>query len=125
MFYRALHTISSQRYRAPVRRYIIDLFNIELDVDVVKTLLECQENLILPPDAADADVAPPTARVVSMIGRPGHSRRISDSDEESVLDEDEAQTTLERHPTISLRPVSRVVGFGGGAPNGTSQGASD
>ena len=118
MFYRALHTISSQRYRAPVRRYVIDLFTIELDVDVVKTLLECQESLKLPPDAPEADAPPPRPRVISMIGRPGHNRRVSDSDEESILDDEESSPAIERHPTISLRPVSRIVGFGGGVPNG-------
>ncbi|KZS99473.1 uncharacterized protein LAESUDRAFT_816934 [Laetiporus sulphureus 93-53] len=34
MFYRALHTISSQKYRLQVRRHILDLFNLELDVDL-------------------------------------------------------------------------------------------
>jgi rapamycin-insensitive companion of mTOR len=38
LFYRALHTISTQRYRLPVRRYIFDLFDIHLDADVVRGL---------------------------------------------------------------------------------------
>ena len=40
MFYRALHTISTQKFRLPVRRYIFDLFSIELDADVVRQLAE-------------------------------------------------------------------------------------
>ena len=38
LFYRALHTISTQRYRLPVRRYIFDLFDIQLDADAVRGL---------------------------------------------------------------------------------------
>ena len=48
MFYRALHTISSQKYRLPVRRYIFDLFNVELDADVVKKLTDCAISLRTP-----------------------------------------------------------------------------
>ncbi|CAL1712811.1 unnamed protein product [Somion occarium] len=117
MLYRALHTISSQRYRLPVRRYILDLFNIELDLDVVRTLAECQSSLSLPPDATQAQAAPPPARVVSIVGRPGHHRKASDSDEESIMDEEVVSPVVERQPTISLRPVSRIIGFGGGKPN--------
>ncbi|KAI0073477.1 hypothetical protein K474DRAFT_1666532 [Panus rudis PR-1116 ss-1] len=49
MLFRALHTISSQRYRLPVRRYILDLFNVDLDEDVVGKLVECEQELRLPP----------------------------------------------------------------------------
>ena len=38
LFYRALHTISTQRYRLPVRRYIFELFDIHLDADVIRAL---------------------------------------------------------------------------------------
>ena len=54
MFYRALHTISTQKYRLPVRRYIIDLFNIELDADVVRQLSDCAISLRAPQTAPEA-----------------------------------------------------------------------
>ena len=54
MFYRALHTISSQKYRMPVRRYIFDLFNIDLDADVVKQLSDCAIALRVPLTAPEA-----------------------------------------------------------------------
>jgi len=38
LFYRALHTISSQRYRLAVRRYILELFDIRLNAEIVKEL---------------------------------------------------------------------------------------
>lgn len=106
MFYRALHTISSQRYRLPVRRYIIDLFNIELDADVMKTLSECGKALKMTPSEESLADPPPPPRVVSML--PSRNRRISDSDEESVLDDDDKPG---KHPVLNLRPMSRIFGF--------------
>ena len=48
MFFRALHTISTQKYRLPVRRYILDLFTVELDADVVRQLTESAVALQIP-----------------------------------------------------------------------------
>ena len=48
MFYRALHTISTQKYRMPVRRYIFDLFNVDLDADFVRKLSDCAISLRAP-----------------------------------------------------------------------------
>jgi large subunit ribosomal protein L17e len=110
-FYRALHTISTQRYRLPVRRYILDLFNIELDTDVVKSLTDCAKSLRAPPSYKQ--LKSPSTRVVSMFGRLGRSRRASDSD-----DDDDASDTAENDtividekPVVALRPVSRIIGF--------------
>ncbi|KAG8875681.1 hypothetical protein FRB97_004816 [Tulasnella sp. 331] len=49
LYYRALHVISTQRYRLPVRRYILDLFDIELDADVMATISGLQKSLYQPP----------------------------------------------------------------------------
>ncbi|KIY45635.1 hypothetical protein FISHEDRAFT_66904 [Fistulina hepatica ATCC 64428] len=43
--YRALYTISTQRYRLPVRRHILDLFELELDAGVVDAMNECARSL--------------------------------------------------------------------------------
>lgn len=40
LFHRALHTISTRRYRYPVRRYIIELFDIKLDGAVIDELAQ-------------------------------------------------------------------------------------
>ncbi|TFY75873.1 hypothetical protein EWM64_g8137, partial [Hericium alpestre] len=47
-FYRALDLISNSHYRLPVRRYVFDLFNIELDSDIVKQLAEYSKTLVQP-----------------------------------------------------------------------------
>ena len=47
MFYRALHMISTSRYRLPVRRYVFDLFDIDLDGDVLRQLEESAKTLAL------------------------------------------------------------------------------
>ncbi len=111
MFYRALYTISAQRYRLPVRRFILDLFNIELDADVMKSLAECEKFLKMTPSEESVADPPPPPRVVSMLPS-RRNRRISDSDEESVLDEEE-KPEVEKHPVLNLRPVSRIIGFDG------------
>ena len=46
MFYRALHMISTSRCRPPARRYDFDLFDIDLDGDVLSQL---DESLNPPP----------------------------------------------------------------------------
>ena len=104
--------ISNQRFRLPVRRYILELFDIQLDATVANQLSDCARNFA----STGSLVSPKTARlqprVVSMFGRPGRGRNPSDSDEES-LDSDEempaGEITVER--PVSLQPVRRVVGF--------------
>ncbi|KAL6304381.1 Rapamycin-insensitive companion of mTOR, N-term-domain-containing protein [Sparassis latifolia] len=108
MLYRALHTISSQRYRLPVRRYIIDLFDVQLDADVVKALSERAVSLRLPPSAEL--LKPPPTQLITGLDRP-HHHRISNSDEVELSDDDGRLEVADKHPMMSLRPVSRIVGF--------------
>ena len=108
MLYRALHTISSQRYRLPVRRYILDLFNVELDDTVVKQLQEHAVKLRVRSSSGDATAR--ASRVVSIVGRPPRHRRISDSDDESMTEEEEPPD-VKQYPVIKARPKSQIVGF--------------
>lgn len=112
MLYRALHTISTQRYRLPVRRYILDMFNIELNGNVVAALNECAEKLKPHPTYQPAK---PDINRKSMFGRLGRIRRQSESDDEvDELDVDSPPTRnppAEGLPALSLRPVSRIIGF--------------
>ncbi|KAI0346017.1 hypothetical protein BDW22DRAFT_1353679 [Trametopsis cervina] len=108
MFYRALHAISSQRYRLPVRRYVMDLFNVELNEDVVKRLGEHAVRLKFQPTAAGQVRA--RHRAMSILGRPPRHHRISESDEESISDEEEPPE-IKKHPVLNLRPQSRIIGF--------------
>ncbi|KDQ62311.1 hypothetical protein JAAARDRAFT_30208 [Jaapia argillacea MUCL 33604] len=108
MLYRALYTMSTNHYRQPVRRYILDLFDVEMDADVLKALLECSSILQAPPSIKTSEGGALPKRVVSILGRP---RRGSESDDDELeLDGEEKPNFIEK-PVMSLRPVSRIVGF--------------
>ncbi|RPD54648.1 hypothetical protein L226DRAFT_535797 [Lentinus tigrinus ALCF2SS1-7] len=139
MFYRALHTISTQKYRMPVRRYIFDLFNIELDADVVRGLSECAISLRAPqiaqevvqpspvqeqPEVPPQPVSPTPPTPPPPQARPRQQREtaqfrprpvrhhVSESDdEESDVEEKEVTAKKRRAPVMSLRPKSRIIGF--------------
>jgi rapamycin-insensitive companion of mTOR len=117
MFYRALHVISTQKYRSPVRRYILELFDLVLDSDLVTVLVECTSKLQLPPatpasspTARSRPARPMNPRVFSVIGR---KRRTDDSDEDDESDGDGFEKVLPERPVMRLRPMSRIVGFPG------------
>lgn len=103
--------MSTQRYRLPVRRYILDMFNIELDAEVVAALLDNAEKLKPHPSN------PPSKSNVnrmSMFGRMGRTRRNSESDEDEVDEMDvgvQPRPTTEGQPPICLQPVKKIVGF--------------
>jgi rapamycin-insensitive companion of mTOR len=104
MFYRALHMISTSRYRLPVRRYIFDLFDIDLDEEVLSLLDESAKDLALP--VSEAAPPQPNSRVVSVLFAAPRAHA-SESD-----GEDEAPPVSQHGPpVISLRPRSTVVGF--------------
>ncbi|KAF7365155.1 hypothetical protein MVEN_00387000 [Mycena venus] len=110
MFFRALHTVSTQRYRLPVRRYIMDLFTIELDAEVVAALSEAAKTMKAHPSFKPSK----ESNRVSMFGPLGRPRRSSESDDEGELDVDDEPPKPpvgEQQPVISLRPVNRTVGF--------------
>lgn len=110
MFFRALHTISTQRYRLPVRRYIIDLFNIELDSDLVAKLDECAKALKAPPSLRPVNGAKGGVTLIKGLGR---SRRGSESaDEDDELDTRETKNGfVEEPPVISMPALSKTIGF--------------
>ncbi|KAN0087521.1 Rapamycin-insensitive companion of mTOR, N-term domain containing protein [Tylopilus felleus] len=111
VFFRALHIISTQRYRLPVRRYILDLFNIELDHDVIKAICDAAVSLRAPPSFKQSEAH--ISRVVSMLG-PKHAGRESDSDPEeddSEMDDVAEEPVVKNNLVITLRPVSRIIGF--------------
>lgn len=111
VFFRALHIISTQRYRLPVRRYILDLFNIELDHDVIKAICDAAVSLRAPPSFKQSEAH--INRVVSMLG-PKHAGGESDSDveeDDSEMDDATEEAVAKNNPVIMLRPVSRIIGF--------------
>ncbi|KAH9889877.1 Rapamycin-insensitive companion of mTOR, N-term-domain-containing protein [Cubamyces lactineus] len=115
MFYRALHTISSQKYRQPVRRYIFDLFNIDLDADVVQQLSECAISLRIPITAQEpaepSEPSPVDDKPAPFRPRPARHHADESDDEESDVEEKEAAAKKPRAPVMSLRPKSRIIGF--------------
>lgn len=110
VFFRALHTVSTQRYRLPVRRYIFDLFTTELDGELALELSACANSLRAPPTFKQSEAH--INRVVSMFGLK-HPRGASESDDEDDdMDDAVDETVNDRNPVmITLRPVSRVIGF--------------
>ncbi|EIN12989.1 hypothetical protein PUNSTDRAFT_97994 [Punctularia strigosozonata HHB-11173 SS5] len=111
MIYRAFHILSTQHYRLPVRRYIMDLFEFKLDADMVKSLQEAAESVRLQPSPKDAN-GKTSQRVMSIFGRPRPAHRVEESDEEDESDEENKTANVIRdRPVMSLRPVSRIVGF--------------
>src|ERR1700722_18715790 len=109
-FYRALHIISTQRYRLPVRRYILDLFTIELNNDVVQALSDYATTLRAPPSFKPPDTSSNRASIFGRMGRP---RRASESDEdERELDVIEEHPVFsQERPAITLQPVHVIAGF--------------
>jgi hypothetical protein len=87
----------------------MDLFNIELDVDVVQSLAACAKSLRVSRSQNAAPQLP--ERVVSMSFRLGRSRRMSESDGDEDESDVEEDRVIQDIPTISLRPVSVITGF--------------
>ncbi|KAJ4465087.1 Rapamycin-insensitive companion of mTOR, N-term-domain-containing protein [Lentinula lateritia] len=110
MLYRVFHTISTSRYRLPVRRYIMDLFNIELDEEVVAAMVEASKkfkaNPLHPPPKTDLN------RRLSMFGNLGRRTSVSDDEDDDEMNEDSSPVLPKREePAFALRPVHRIAGF--------------
>lgn len=115
MLYRALHTMSTQRYRLPVRRYILEIFSVNLDADLVVALQ--QSAYKLKPHPSAQPLKPAIVNRMSMFGRLGRSRRHSDDESgEDVSEDDEVETGHNAYreyqpPTLNLQPLQRIIGF--------------
>ncbi len=117
MFYRALHTISSQKYRLPVRRYIFDLFNIELDADVVRKLSECAISLRIPHATADSvGPSPVVEQPQVQIPSPGHNASQAHAQaqaqaerERQSLERQVLERAKQRETVFRPRPVRQNV----------------
>ncbi|KAL4262714.1 RICTOR family protein [Pleurotus pulmonarius] len=108
MLYRALHTISTQRFRLPVRRYILELFNVELNSETAAAMEKCAEVL------QTKSPSQPTikeANRISIFGRLGRHDSESDDEEDDLDPRGKASTMVVGQPVINLRPVSKIIGF--------------
>jgi rapamycin-insensitive companion of mTOR len=111
MLYRALHTISTSKYKQPVRRYILDLFDLQLDPETVQNVATAGKRLRSPEvNGTQKSTRPNNPRVFSII-RP---RRHVDIDEDSDSSGDELgppPVPAPQKAARTLRPMSRIVGF--------------
>ena len=113
-FYRVLYLISTHRFRLPVRRYILELFDIQLDTDVIKVLAECSKTLRdSTPSSTSPKVTKAQPRVVSVFGGARGPRRAteSDDDDDDSLDGHENNEKKVVQRPVSLLPVKRITGF--------------
>lgn len=107
MFYRALHMISTQRYRLPVRRYIVELFNQEMDQDLVEGLHAAATKL-----QASPSYKPPKTDTFRMSVFGNKTLEDDESDEDGDPDTPPARTKPpEEHPPVNLQPLRKIVGF--------------
>ena len=111
VFYRVLHTISTQKYRLLVRRYIFDLFNVELDEETMRAFIGCEKTLRIDrvPDNATVSLQRTASKVISSFGR--HSIDSDESGEEEVSEVKgiARKFNTTRRP-VSLKPTKKVVG---------------
>lgn len=112
MFFRALHIISTQRYRLPVRRYVMDLFNLELNPELVAALMECAKTLKAHPSYKPTVSNANRSSMFDHLGRFRRPSESDDSEDEDELDAGGSQNGfVEELPVLNLRPVSKIIGF--------------
>ncbi|KAL5537314.1 hypothetical protein ACEPAF_1137 [Sanghuangporus sanghuang] len=116
LFYRVLHMISTQLFRLPVSRYILELFDVPLDVGTVRTLTAYSKALAdtgatISPNKIQTRLQPR----VSVFGRPVRGQNTTESDDSESIDssDDEAQVKPPVERPVSLLPVKRISGFDG------------
>lgn len=69
LFYRALHVVSTNHHRLPIRRFLFELFDVRLTPDVVLALREAADTLRAPPSVTPVLPLPaggPAAEVESL-----------------------------------------------------------
>jgi len=119
LYHRALYTISTQHYRLPVRRYVLELFDVRLDPGVVNAivahhkLLEGSSQLLTEDPGPLPDVSAHGTRV-----RGSSISKAYDND--NLLGMDVGMDVLEsfdqpehhsKKPKIVMKPLASVVGF--------------
>ncbi|KAG2009933.1 ste16 [Coprinopsis cinerea AmutBmut pab1-1] len=112
MFYRALHIISTQRYRFPVRRYIVDLFNLELNPELRAAFDDAAKKLESSPSHQPPKVDPLRHSVFGRL--PSRHGESDESDGDDGISSPPPRTVTaktEDKPAFSLEPRSRIVGF--------------
>ncbi|KAK4687008.1 rapamycin-insensitive companion of mTOR, partial [Tremellales sp. Uapishka_1] len=105
LFHRATRMISSNHYQAPVRRFILDLFDVQLSSETLLQLNHLEDTASAPP-LVDRAVEDMDARE--------HRRRSASSPGPQPLERTRRARglTVSALPDMSLEPRHRVRGFG-------------
>ena len=111
VFYRVLHTISTRKYRLLVRRYIFDLFNVELDEETMRAFAVCERALRTDqaPDSVTVSLQRTASRVITSFGHQGMDSDESGEDEMSEVKGLTRRFNTTRRP-VSLKPTRKIVG---------------
>jgi rapamycin-insensitive companion of mTOR len=108
MLYRALHIISTSKYKQPVRRYILDLFNLHFDQTTMLQIAAVSRQLYAATTPKPSRIADP--RAFSIVGHRRHV--VPDEDSDSSGDELGPPPVIAPQKVVrTLRPMSRIVGF--------------
>src|SRR5882757_2942159 len=109
VFYRVLHTISAQKYRLLVRRYIFDLFNMELDEETTKVFAVCERTLRMnqAPDSTTVSLQRTASRVITSFGHQAMDSDESGEDEVSEVKGLTRRFNTTRRP-VSLKPTRKI-----------------
>lgn len=125
LYYRALHLLNTCRYRSTVRSYILEQFNVPLDMTSVHAILEAGQQIKrlprpvvqeAPPPVDSADVgklednaSPADVRVSRRLTTIDPMYRLDlDSDSDSTESEDDDEATA---PKEVMEPMLVVRGF--------------
>lgn len=117
VLYRTLHTISTAKYKQPVRRYILDLSTLPLDPEVVTQVAAAAQRLREPEPESASDVQSSKVprslnhRAFSIVRPKPRQRRVDAMDEGDSSEDELAPPPPVPPRNVALRPMSRIIGF--------------
>ena len=111
MFYRALHIVSSSRYRLPVRKFVFDLFDIPLDQEHVQQLNECARTLALSQVKTPTSSGRRRAMSVLFAAPKAHPSGSDEEDDAAVATHRPGAKKSNAPPVMCLQPKTTIKGF--------------
>jgi len=109
LLYRALHILSTRRYRLPVRRYVLDLFDVEFDAEVIANLHHLSHTMHTP-EAINQTKKRSASTPASEAEGLGVVGVEIDMELESLEGSDEEFPTVPQ-PKVALKPLMKIDGF--------------
>ncbi|GAA5961649.1 hypothetical protein JCM3765_000463 [Sporobolomyces pararoseus] len=128
LYYRAIDMLSSHHYRQPVRKYILELFDYDLDPHNVDQLVSAGQELVRRKleqelkepvsNGIDDHKAPKwaTKSISAMMGSTkigigGIEGEVTEDEDQSSVDNDDLETMMNKVPLQILTPLLTVRGF--------------